>query len=97
MRVLPRARRSLTANPLGWTILCAAALTLGAFGTDPMVLIGYVVMVVALLALSKAAKDQDIDAAGMAAEDPTWRAHLQTLRTLPYSAVSVLEGCRAKR
>ena len=96
MRVLLRGRRSLTANPLGWAILCAAALALGAFGTEPMVLIGYGVMLVALLALRKAAKDQGIDAAGMAAEDPAWRAHMQTLRTLPFSAVRALRGwCRS--
>ena len=68
-------------------MLCATALTLGAFGTGPIVFIGYGAMLIALLGLSKAAQYQEIDTAGMAAGDPTWRAHMQTLRTLPFSAV----------
>ena len=89
-----RARLWLTANPLRWSILCAAALALGAFGNGPMVFIAYGVMVAALLALSKAAKDQGIEAAEMAAEDPAWRAHMRTLRTLPFSAVHAREEWR---
>ena len=73
-------------------MLCAAALIMGAFGTEPIVLFGYGTMLIALLALSKAAKHQNVDVAGMAAGDPTWRAHMQTLRTLPFSAAHASEG-----
>ena len=73
-------------------MLCAAALTLGAFGTGAIVFIGYGAMLIVLLALSKAAQYQETDAAGMAAGDPTWRAHMRTLRTLPFSAVRATEG-----
>jgi len=82
-----RAPRSLSANPLLWSTLCAAALILGAFGSGPVVLAAYAVMVAALMAFGKAATDQGVDAAEMATEDPAWRAHTRTLRTLPFSAV----------
>jgi len=92
MRVLRRLHRALTATPLGLAALCAVALMLGAFSTGPIAFISYGAMLIALLVLSKAAKYQDIDAAGMAAGDATWRAHIQTLRTLPFSAVHAPEG-----
>jgi hypothetical protein len=85
--VVPRAPRSFIANPLQWSTLCAAALILGALGSTPVALIAYALMIAALMALSKAATDHGVDAAEMATEDPAWRAHTQTLRTLPFSAI----------
>jgi len=94
---LPRVPRSLVANPLQWSTLCAAALILGAFGSGPAVLIAYALMIAALMALRTAATDHGVSAAEMATEDPAWRMHTRTLRTLPFSAIEARADWCPKR
>jgi hypothetical protein len=87
MRVLRGLYRAQIVTPLGLTVLCATALTSGAFGAGPVVFIGYGAMLIALLlALSEAVKHGAIDAAGMAAGDPTWQAHIGSAQSTVFGS-----------